>query len=165
MDFKSFGKTLLDATMQLLLTWLNFLLLPVNLWIKAVNRLAEQRKSGALKMENINSQWPFISYMRRFIGFFFDMLIVLSFVFGILAMPVAFIAGCVGDWGSFIDGVLAALGVLIGAYVAPIGCTLVKDIIQLLLLPFRKLISWLSKPAQQLDLNVNKECKEAPKAE
>lgn len=121
-------------------------LVPFNLWKKATIRLSEQRESGAISIAGITSLWPFLSFLKRFIlEFLIDGLIFLSYILGII---VAIVLGIVS--GSFI----AFLGMLVGLYFAPIPLSLLRDVIQLAILPFKKFLSWASKPAQYMDLEI-----------
>ena len=53
-------------------------------------------------------------------------------------------------------GFLGFVATLVGAYYVPVGLSLARDFFQLLLLPFAKFLSWCRKPAQYMDLNVQK---------
>lgn len=148
MDEKNFFKdVLLKSLLHCVLTLLSFIFLtPFNVWRKSVLTTAEQRENGSLKMGTIKGFWPFLSYMKRILcDFLFDAFIVLSYPLGIIA---AFI--------SFKEGFLGFITVLAGVYFLPITFALTRDFIQLTLIPFRKFLSWGAKPAQFMDLNVNK---------
>lgn len=122
--------------------------IPFDLWSKAVVRLAEQREKGSLRIASINSPWPFFSLIKTLlIEFLFDFFIFLSYFVGILmAIVVMFNDG----------GFLGFVATLVGAYYVPVGLSLARDFFQLLLLPFAKFLSWCRKPAQYMDLNVQK---------
>jgi len=131
-------------------------LIPFELWVKAVGRLAEQKKKGTLKIATINSPWPLLSFIKTLIlEFLFDFLTFLCYPIGII---VAIYMG--------IDGksIMAFILALVGAYYLPIAFAVGRDFFQLLILPFRKFISWCRKPAQYLDLNKiqNCECEKKP---
>jgi hypothetical protein len=44
--------------------------------------------------------------------------------------------------------------ILIGSYYAPLGLSLLRDIVQLSILPLKKFLSWAKKPAQYMDLKI-----------
>ena len=46
---------------------------PFNLWVKACTKLAEQKRNKSLNLQGINSQWPFLTFLKRFnFDFYFD---------------------------------------------------------------------------------------------
>jgi len=57
---------------------------------------------------------------------------------------------------TIIDAVLLFSVVLAMAYLTPVFTTIVNNSVQFLLLPILKLIDWFKKPAQQIDVNLNK---------
>lgn len=68
-----FLQQLIDALIHLIYRFVYFLfVLPYGLWRKAVVRMNEQKKTGALNVTDINSEFPFLSWLKRFI---FDLLI------------------------------------------------------------------------------------------
>lgn len=132
--------------------------LPFMLWAKAVERLAVQRQSGALQVTNINSPWPFLSFIKRLLfEFLFDLVAFLSYFVGIVLAIKTFIQMIRSDWFTFGDAFKAFLGVLVITYFVPVIVSLTRDFFQILLLPIRKFISWARKPAQYLDLNMTKQ--------
>lgn len=120
--------------------------LPFHLWVNAVNRLAEQKKSGSLSLVSIKSAWPFLSFMKAFLlEFLFDGMIMLCYVIGPLAGLVMMFTAA--GFGGF-------LGALVGSYYTVVGISIIRDVFALLILPFKKFISWASKPAQYMDLEI-----------
>ena len=120
--------------------------LPFHLWVNAVNRLAEQKDSGSLSLVNIKSAWPFLSFMKVFLlEFLFDGMIMLCYVIGPLVGLFILFAG--GD-------VVGFLMALVGCYYYVVTITIIRDVFTLLILPFRKFLSWARKPAQYMDLEI-----------
>lgn len=119
---------------------------PFDIWKRAAINLAEQKANGSLRISKINSAWPFLSFLKTLLlEFIFDMLSFLSYFIGIGVAIYTLI-----DSGEFAE-FLAVLGV---AYYAPVSLIIVRDVLQLLVMPYKKFISWCSKPSQYLDLNV-----------
>lgn len=125
-------------------------ILPFDLWQKAVIRLSEQKEKGSLEIKKINSSWPFLSFLKSFlIEFIFDGLIFFSYIIGIVMA----IMNIINNDGEVSTSAL----IIIGSYYHPVALSVIRDIFQILILPFRKLINWFNKPPQYLDLNfVNK---------
>ena len=134
-------------------------LLPFNLWLKAATRLSEQRKHITLEYREVGGFWPFLTYVKRFaFDFGFDAAIFASYFAGIILAVIAWITSMLGAEDTItglLDGSEIALLTLIHGYFAPIYISLLRDIIQLLLIPFRKFLSWGSKPAQYMDMEIN----------
>ena len=125
--------------------------MPFDLWRKAVSRLSKQRQEKSLDITKIDTQWPFLSFVKRFtLDFFIDGLI---FIVPLL-MIIILIVGCMDDF-------LMGLFSFIGSYFAlPIGFSLMRDFVTLTILPFRKFLSWVSKPAQYVDIKHSGEIKQ-----
>jgi hypothetical protein len=122
-------------------------IIPFDLWVKALERLAAQRANGSLEIGTINSPWPFITFMKNLLlEFLFDFFTLLSYVIGVF---VAFYTLFDEGFGEFI-------GALVATYYTPVFYAIARDFFQLFILQFRKLLSWLRKPAQYYDLNVQK---------
>lgn len=148
-----FSKQLIDACLHFLYRIVYVLfIVPFDLWRKAVERLSKQRKEKSLDITKIETQWPFLSFIKRFtLDFFIDGLIFIV----PLIMVVIFIVGC------SMDGFLMGLLSFIGSYFAlPVGFSLMRDFLTLTILPFRKFLSWCSKPAQYVDVNHSGELKQ-----
>lgn len=146
MEPKNFLDVFLKSLLHCLYSVFVFLfLLPIRIWMKSVNTMYEQREKGSLNMENMHTPWPFISYLKAFLfDFFFDAMIVMSYVFGVIIAIV----------GAFAEGFYAFLGALVATYAMPFFLAVARDCIQLMLIPFRKFLSWGSKPAQYMDLEI-----------
>ena len=141
---KSFISQLADAALHFLYRIVYFLfIMPFDLWRKAVSRLSKQRQEKSLDITKIDTQWPFLSFIKRFtLDFFIDGLI---FIVPLL-MVIILIVGCMDD---FLMGLFSFIG---SYFVLPIGFSLMRDFMTLAILPFRKFLSWVSKPAQYVDI-------------
>ena len=149
---KSFIKQLADAGLHFLFRIVYFLfIMPFDLWRKAVIRLSKQRQENSLDITKIETQWPFLSFIKRFtLDFFIDGLIFIV----PLIMIIIFIVGCTDDF-------LIGLSSFIGSYfVLPIFFSLMRDFVTLSIQPIRKFLSWVSKPAQYIDINHSGEIKQ-----
>lgn len=149
---KSFISQLADAALHFLYRIVYFLfIMPFDLWRKAVSRLSKQRQEKSLDITKIETQWPFLSFIKRFtLDFFIDGLI---FIVPLL-MIIILIVGCMDDF-------LMGMFLFIGSYfVLPIGFSLMRDFLTLAILPFRKFLSWVSKPAQYVDIKHSGEIKQ-----
>ena len=121
-------------------------IVPFDLWKKATIRLANQKESGGLNISKITSLWPFLSFLKAFIlDFLIDGIIFILYVLGLIIGIVAWVQS--GEFMSFIAAIA-------GVYFSPIGLSLLRDFLQLLVLPFKKFLSWASKPAQYMDLEI-----------
>jgi hypothetical protein len=121
-------------------------IVPFDLWKKATIRLANQKDKGGLNISKITSLWPFLSFLKAFIlDFLIDGIIFILYVLGLLIGIGAWITS--GEISSF-------FGVIVGVYFSPIVLSLLRDLLQLLTLPFKKFLSWVSKPAQYMDLEI-----------
>jgi len=149
---KSFINQLADAALHFLYRIVYFLfIMPFDLWRKAVARLSKQRQEKSLDITKIETQWPFLSFIKRFtLDFLIDGLIFIV----PLIMIIILIVGCMGD---FFMGILS----FIGSYFAlPLGFSLMRDFLTLSIMPFRKFLSWVSKPAQYVDIKHSGEIKQ-----
>ncbi len=121
-------------------------IVPFDLWKKATIRLADQREKGGLEISKINSPWPFLSFLKVFIlDFLIDGFIFILYVLGLIVAILAWII--TGEFTMF-------LGVIVAVYFSPITLSLLRDMLQLMILPFKKFLSWASKPAQYMDLQI-----------
>lgn len=157
---QNFLTQLLGALKQVLHAILKILLLPFNLWVKAISNLAEQKDKGSLDINKISGLWPFFTFCKRFvIDFLLDTIAFLAYPIGIFSAFVGFVVTCIEAspyWGfgeTVGNALLAFLGIILNAYLAPVLTAFAHNILQFLLLPLRKLIDWLKKPAQHLDIN------------
>ena len=148
MSDKTLSKQAVSALIHFLYNFFVYFIfiVPFDLWKKATTRLANQRENGGLDLSKSTSKWPFLSFLNTFIlDFLIDGFIFMVYV---LALPVAIIMAISdGGFGGFISA-------LVAAYFVPVGMSLLRDFLQLLVLPFNKFLSWASKPAQHLDLDI-----------
>ena len=149
---KSFISQLADAALHFLYRIVYFLfIMPFDLWRKAVARLSKQRQEKSLDITKIETQWPFLSFIKRFtLDFLIDGLIFIV----PLIMVIILIFGCMDD---FLMGIFSFIG---SYFVLPIGFSLMRDFMTLAILPFRKFLSWVSKPAQYVDIKHSGEIKQ-----
>jgi len=139
---------LINALVHTLYTFFAYLLfiVPFDLWKKALVRLSNQKKNKSLSIDNIKGLWPFLSFIKVFIlEFAFDGLIFSSYFIGFVVGIITWI-----NDGAFSDFIT----MVVGSYFAPIPLSLLRDLIQLSTLPFKKFLNWLSKPAQFMDLEI-----------
>ena len=155
------SQTFMPAFQQALLGLLHLLLIPFNLWKKSVTRLAHYKENKSLEMANIHTPWPFLTFIKRFTcDFLLDLFAFLSY-FVLLIIHIKDTANYAdSSWRDFSDVMEFLFLRLLGVYCAPVAFSLLRDFIQLMLLPIRKFISWGTKPAQYYDLNVKKQDKE-----
>ena len=147
--FDTLKKNFLPALAQVGYSLVYFLfIVPLDIWIKAVERLAIQKKNGSLRIASINSPWPFLSWLKALmLEFAFDFAIFICYFIGPLVAIYMLFAG---------GGFFGFLTTLVGFYYYPVFINAFRDIFQLAILPIRKFISWCRKPAQYLDLKVEK---------
>lgn len=164
---QNFAKQILDAIMQVLLTLLKIILLPFNLWVKAIGNLAEHRAKGSLDLHKIEGAWPFFTFCKRlFLDVILDVIAFLAYPVGVIIAFFSFVLVFINysdmlTVGNLITHALANfILVLLIVYVIPVATVVTNNYIQLcFLLPLRKLIGWLQKPAQHLDINAVQDVK------
>ena len=132
-------------------------IVPFDAFVNAVERLAKQRESKALKLSEIKTPWPFFSFMKRvFLDFGVDFLTLLAYILAPLLALVALIWGIATKTNFFL--ILGTMiGVVVACYYAPLFFAWLRDCIVMMILPFKKFLSWCYKPAQYFDLNVTKD--------
>ena len=142
---------IMDALIYSTIAVLKFIfILPFNLWKRAGSRLAEQKENSHLEFQETNGPWPFLTYVKRFafqLGF--DAVTFLSYFVGIILAITFWVISMLSAEDLFSglkDGFLTAITILAHAYLTPIYISILRDIIQILLIPFRKFIKWCSKP-------------------
>ena len=147
MNEKGFIAVVLDALVHFLYTLVYLLFcLPFALWKKATYRLYEQKTNGSLKITKIDSIWPFLSFIKTLLfEFIFDAIAFMAYIVGPIMAIVTLIKN--GFFGGFVVS-------LVGVYYFPMLISLFRDLAQMSLLPFRKFLSWVRKPAQQLDIDL-----------
>lgn len=150
----NFSKNVVDCLVHIGLSIVKLLLLPFNMWVKAIERLAEQRKNGLLEYSGIKGVWPFLSYCKRLVfDFLFDTVASLAYPLGVLFTLFSFIQALAHSvpfsfaLGTFITS-------LISIYFMPAILALVHDLMVMALLPIFKLIDWFRKPAQWKELEI-----------
>lgn len=148
-----------------------FFISPFDLYVKVTKRLVEQQNNDFLRISKINSPFPIFVFFERFLTkFIFDFLSFMAYPVGILVGIFLFCGRIYayfgmeeqyremmgGFSGSLEQGVIAFVLALICAYYIPILFQLTRDLIQFSLLPFKKLLSYLKKPAQYVYIKKEK---------
>lgn len=145
---QSFKEHFINASVSFLYNFFIYFLfmVPFDLWKKAVLRISLQKQLGKLNISKIISPWPFLSFLKSFFfEFLFDGFIFISWFLGILSAIYAY---------TETEKIETFLLVLAGAYYFPIGLSLIRDILQLFILPLKKFIDWCRKPAQHMDFTL-----------
>lgn len=146
---KKFSERLIAALIQLLLGIWYIIKLPYSLWVKSMNNLVAAKENGRMDLNKMTSEWPFLSFLKVFfLEFLFDAVSFSSYLIGFLIAIYSWIDS--GEFAMFI-------GVLLMTYNIPVTIMLTRDMFKILILPFRKYLSWAAKPAQELDLNIKNE--------
>ncbi|MDE6652121.1 MAG: hypothetical protein K2K08_06910, partial [Paramuribaculum sp.] len=154
-----FGKTI-GSALAYFFSMLAFILFvcPFSFWKGAAVRLAKACQNKSLKTFVHTSRWPFFSFLKKmFFEFFIDGMIFISYFIGVLVAIIMFIIGCKED--GFGSGCTLFFGSLIGAYYSPLFLSWIRDLCVLFLLPFQKFLSWVAKPAQQIDVDFHNHTK------
>lgn len=152
--FEKLQQYLVPAISHALYSIVYFLfIIPFDLWVKAIERLALQKENGTLSISKINSPWPLLSFLKTLLlEFLFDFWTLIAYPLGVLFAIYLWIDGIRHD--SFGAGFLVFLGTIINTYYTPIYFAWCRDLFQIALMPIRKFVSWCRKPAQHLDLTV-----------
>ena len=157
MDAGNLLKLTVDATLHVVYAIVKLIVLPINLWAKAVARLAEQKNKGLLDVNNIRGIWPFFSYIKRLlVEFLFDAISFLSYPVGIVSAIVALFIYIVIHGEQLWIAIIFTGWIILIVYVIPVAMALCRDTFQLLLLPINKIINWFRKPLQQIDIDIRK---------
>lgn len=157
MDAGNLLKLTVDATLHVVYAIVKLIVLPINLWAKAVARLAEQKNKGLLDVNNIRGIWPFFSYIKRLlVEFLFDAISFLSYPVGIVSAIVALFIYIVIHGEQLWIAIIFTGWIILIVYVIPVAMALCRDTFQLLLLPVNKIINWFRKPPQQIDIDIRK---------
>lgn len=126
---------------------------PFEFWAAAANRLAGDHNACSLDILKYTSRWPYLSFCKKVIfEFLIDGAIFISYFVGVIAAIIALIVGLSNE--STGAAFIAFFGVLISTYYSPLFISFIRDCLTLILLPFHKFLSWVSKPAQQLDIDM-----------
>lgn len=144
--------TMVGSALAYFFSMLAFILFicPFVFWEGATYRLYKACKTKSLKTFVHTSRWPMFSFFKKiFFEFFIDGMIFIGYFLG------ALIAVCVLIFvdGSFGERFAGFIVVLIVTYYSSIYLSWVRDFCVLALLPIQKFLSWLSKPAQQMDID------------
>ena len=124
---------------------------PFAFWKGATLRLYKACKSRSLNNFIQGSRWPYLTFIKKvFFEFIIDGTMFISYFVGALVALYAFFSTVSYGFGEAFVGFVS---ILIGTYYSPMILALVRDIFVLLLLPFQKFLSWVSKPAQQIDVD------------
>lgn len=146
---KKFSERFIAALIQLLLGIWYIIKLPYSLWVKSMNNLVAAKENGRMDLNKMTSEWPFLSFLKVFfLEFLFDAISFSSYLIGFLVAIYSWIDS--GEFAMFIGGLLMT-------YNIPVTIMLTRDMFKILILPFRKYLSWAAKPAQELDLNIKNE--------
>lgn len=153
---QEFGKQIVDALLHFLYRIVYFLfILPYGLWKNAVMRMSKQRQNNSLDVTHIKTDYPFLSWFKRFLfEFLFDGLILISWLISFI-MFIVFLVKMgdafryLGFWNSFFMIILA----LYTAYCGPVIITIMRDLTTLcVVMPIRWIISFWRRPAKTYDL-------------
>lgn len=118
---------------------------PFAFWKGAAYRLYRECKNKSLKTMVSTSRWPFFTFLKKiFFEFLIDGMMFILYFIGIIVAFVVLFKG--GGFGGF-------LITLVCTYYSPMALSWIRDLFVLLLLPFQKFLSWVSKPAQQIDVD------------
>ena len=151
-EMKSAVSTVLKFVLYNLILYM--LKLPYVLFKKATSRLVKQSEKGSLSIEQSNSEWPLLSFLKTYLlEFCLDASTFLSYVVGYPLIALFFILNLFESGYSFGDNISMTLAAAVGLYFAPLMIALQRDVFQILMLPFRKFIDWVKKPAQHMDIN------------
>lgn len=160
MDDSNFSENLKDAFVHGLKTFFYLLfVIPFEMYVKVVNRLAEQRRNKFLSLSAINSPYPLLTFVLRVITqFAFDFITLIAYPVGVIYAAYAAYDG----YGHASEKFVRFIICLIATYYSPLLIQVHRDAIQFMLLPLRKLMSWLKKPAQYVyikkeDVTIKKE--------
>ena len=127
--------------------------LPYALFKKSISRLFLLNSKGALNIAKTDSKWPFLSWLKTYIiDFGFDAYTFLAYVLGYPLLILGSLYGFIFQGLDFSDMLETLLYGAFGLYFIPLGVAIAKDVMQLLILPFRKYIDWANKPAQHQDI-------------
>lgn len=160
MEEKTFFENLTTALAHIFFSIVYILfIVPFDLYAKAAERLAEQRNTESLNIASSKSSWPFFTFLKRVtFDFYFDFATILSWIIAIIVGIILFIAGFKSPYRPFEAAMTGLVVSLIVGYYAPIYFAIARDATLLFfLMPIRKFISWLNKPAQHVDLTMDKE--------
>ena len=145
----NFVETMQNAALCILKSIWRIIKLPYGCWIAAAKRLAAKLENSPMDIDSSSSRWPFLSFLKA---------LILDFVIdglSFLAYPVGIIMVIYEQTQAYYFIFWSMVTSLIVVYVIPVSFAIIRDVIVICLLPFNKYLSWASKPAQQLDLDVH----------
>lgn len=145
-----FVQAIVKALLYVLKMLLFLLACPFYFWKAATMRLSKANWSSLTSFVGV-SRWPFLSFLKKILfEFIFDGVIFMSYFVGVIVAIYSFFKTI--SYSSDM-AFLALLGVLAYTYVYPLIMSIVRDVVTLAILPFSKFLSWVSKPAQQIDVD------------
>lgn len=154
---QNFVNQMLDALIQVFIAIAKVILLPFTLWVKSICHLAEQKDKGVLDLNKITGPWPFLTFCKRLIiDVSLDVTSFLSFPIGVIVAVVMFLVALI-DGDGIIEAISYFILVLLLTYCVPVYTALLNNMLKLMMLPIRKCIDWLKKPAQHMEINTVQE--------
>lgn len=146
----TFNEKFLSATRHVLYRVVFFvLILPFNLWKRAVERLDDQRRNKLLDTSTIEHEVPFFVWLKRFLfDFIFDGIAMFGWLIGIvITMAHAFNAANFSLMADFVVPLLIT-------YYIPLVMAIMRDTLTfVVVMPVRWLLSYLRRPAKTVDIN------------
>jgi len=128
--------------------------LPYALFKKSINSLALLSKKGSLRIAETDSKWPFLSWLKIYLlDFSLDAATFLAYIVGYPLIILSFILSVIDGYGSFGDKLGVSFLAALSLYFAPMIIAIIRDLMQILILPFRKYIDWAKKPAQHMEID------------
>ena len=147
MDIQStFSQRLGAAALQCLHILSALVVAPCKFWAKSVDNLCAMKQDSYLDPRKLESELPFFAFIKRWA------IDALSAFVSFLSYPVGIIVAIVSLINSGFEDFIEYL---LFFYILPLLVWLLVDIIEIVfVMPIAKLISWLSKPAEHLDLTI-----------
>lgn len=143
-----FGQKFVRALIQFfyMLAFILFLC-PFNFWKKSLLRLDAARSRGAWDFAKSGSRWPFLSFCKAILlDFLFDGIIFIAYPLMVL----------VAIYMLFAEGFGAFISCLVAGYYSPMFISPLRDFFVIIIMPFSKFLSWCARPAQYLEIDMNK---------
>lgn len=141
----SFAIFVLQVLFHCVITILKLLLyFPLKVWFLSAKKLFEQNDKKRIECVKTDDMWPFLTFLKRYIfDFLFDAAIFLSYFIGIVVCIVII---------SYDEEFFYVLIAFIVTYYMPYMILLLRDILNIMLIPFYKFVNWGSKPAQYIEI-------------
>lgn len=134
---------------------------PFNFWRKSAERLVNASRGWSWTNLSSSKHWPFLSFLKAVLfNFFFDGVIFISYFIGVLIAAFSLFYEWLSQYGSFETGIASFFGVLVSTYYFPMLISPIRDLVYISIMPFAKFLSWCSRPAQYLEIDMNKVKKE-----